>query len=225
VKAETEAERLGQRILSQFREADKTFDAPSNWKPVRDRLANTLANIVNEHLPNTLAKLWCELVLNLTSAPWLLLDRPRIDVVTRRGYQASTIRVKDRLARYILNQAENHTLGLGWFFARYLTRGRFFHACIVMDDPAHELDQTSYRDLCRLWETLVRLHRVYERPLRLIVMLNQETRAVEAARATGGILAVLDWERDQGKAISSISVIGEGFYAPQPTSIFEKTGT
>jgi hypothetical protein len=225
VKTEAEADRLGQRLLSEFREAVRTFEAPNNWKPVKDKLATTLAGIVNEHLPNTLARLWCELALNLTSAPWLLLERPRIAVVTKRGYQASTVLVKDRLARYILNQAENHTLGLAWFFARYLTRGRFFHACIVMDDPAHELDQTSYRDLCRLWETLVRLHRVYERPLRLVVMLNQESRAVEAARATSGILAVLDWERDQGKAISSISVIGEGFYAPRPTSLFEKTGT
>jgi energy-coupling factor transporter ATP-binding protein EcfA2 len=222
LKAETESERVAQRLFSQFREADKIFDAPTNWKPVKDKLTETLAEIVNKHLPNTLTKLWLELTLNLTSAPWLLPERPSIDVVTRRGEQKSTLRVKGRLARYILNQAEIHTLGLAWFFTRYLTRGRFFHACMVMDDPAHELDQTSYRDLCRLLETVMRLHRVYSRPLKLIVMLNQENRAVEAARATGGILTVLDWERDQKKAMNLISVVGEGFHAPQPTTLFAK---
>lgn len=225
VNAESEAERLSQGLLSRFREANLTFEAPDNWKPVKAKLTETLAEIVKEHLPNTLEKLWCELVLNLTAAPWLLLERPRLDVVTKRGSQASTVRVKDRLARYILNQAENHTLGLAWFFTRYLTRSRFYHASLIMDDPAHELDQTSYRDLCRLWETLVRMHRVYSRPFRLIVMLNQESRALEAARATGGVLAVLDWERDQGNGITSISVVGEGFYAPQPITLFEQTGT
>jgi hypothetical protein len=224
LKAETESERVAQRLFSQFREADKTFDAPANWKPVKDKLTEILAEIVNKHLPNTLTKLWLELTLNLTSAPWLLPERPSIDVVTRRGEQKSTLRVKGRLARYILNQAEIHTLGLAWFFTRYLTRGRFFHACMVMDDPAHELDQTSYRDLCRLLETVMRLHRVYSRPLKLIVMLNQESRAVEAARATGGILTVLDWERDQKKAMNLISVVGEGFHAPQPTALFAKAG-
>jgi hypothetical protein len=213
-------------ILSRFREADETFEAPNNWKPVKEKLTQTLATIVNEHLPNTLEKLWRELALNLTAAPWLLPDPFRIDVVTRRGEHASTIRVKGRLARYILNQAEIHTLGLAWFFARYLTHGRFSHACIVMDDPAHELDQTSFRDLCRLWETTMRLHRVYHRPLKLVVMLNQESRAMEAARATGAILSVLGWEREQEhQSVQRISVIGEGFHAPQPAAMFAATGT
>ena len=225
VNAESESERVVNRLLSQFQEADKTLDAPANWKPVRDMLTKTLATIVNEHLPNTLAKLWLELALNLTSAPWLMPERPKFQVSTRRSEPRATVGVKDRLARYILNQAEVHTLGLAWFFTRYLTRGRFFHACMVMDDPAHELDQTSFRDLCRLLETLVHLHRVYNRPLKLIVMLNQESRALEAARATGGILAVLGWARDQEKALKAISVVGEGFYAPQPGCLFGRTGT
>ena len=226
VDADGSAESVVKKILSRFRAADETFEAPNNWKPVKEKLTQTLASIVNEHLPRTLEKLWRELALNLTAAPWLLPDSFRIDVVTRRGEQASTVRVKGRLARYILNQAEIHTLGLAWFFARYLTRGRFFHACIVMDDPAHELDQTSFRDLCRLWETTMRLHRVYRRPLKLIVMLNQESRAVEAARATGAILSVLGWEREQeSQSVQRISVIGEGFHAPQPAAVFAATGT
>jgi hypothetical protein len=226
VDVDGSVESVVKKIISRFRAADETFEAPSNWKPVKEKLTQILASIVNEHLPNTLEKLWSELALNLTAAPWLLPDPFRIDVVTRRGEHASTIRVKGRLARYILNQAEIHTLGLAWFFARYLTRGRFFHACIVMDDPAHELDQTSFRDLCRLWETTMRLHRVYSRPLKLIVMLNQESRAVEAARATGAILSVLGWEREQEiQSVRSISVIGEGFHAPQPAAMFTATGT
>ena len=225
VDVDGSAEGVVKKILSRFRTADETFEAPNNWKPVKEKLTQTLASIVNEHLPRTLEKLWRELALNLTAAPWLLPDSFRIDVVTRRGEQASTVRVKGRLARYILNQSEIHTLGLAWFFARYLTRGRFFHACIVMDDPAHELDQTSFRDLCRLWETTMRLHRVYRRPLKLIVMLNQESRAVEAARATGAILSVLGWEREQKiQSMRSISVIGEGFHPPQPAAMFEATG-
>ncbi len=225
VDVDVGAESAVKKILSLFRTADQTFEAPNNWKPVKEKLTQTLASIVNEHLPRTLEKLWRELALNLTAAPWLLPDSFRIDVVTRRGEQASTVRVKGRLARYILNQAEIHTLGLAWFFARYLTRGRFFHACIVMDDPAHELDQTSFRDLCRLWETTMRLHRVYRRPLKLIVMLNQESRAVEAARATGAILSVLGWKRElEIQSVRSVSVIGEGFHAPQPAAMFAAAG-
>ena len=220
IDADGTAESVVKKVLSHFRTADETFEAPTNWKPVKETLTQTLASIVSEHLPHTLEKLWRELALNLTPAPWLLPDSFRIDVVTRRGEQASTVRIKDRLARYILNQAEIHTLGLAWFFTRHLTRGRFFQTCIVMDDPAHELDQTSFRDLCRLWETLMRMHRVYDRPLKLIVMLNQENRAVEAARATGAILSVLGWEREQDQSVESISVIGEGFHAPQPASVF-----
>ena len=226
VDVDGSAESVVKNVLSLFRSADEIFEAPNNWKPVKEKLTHILASIVNEHLPNTLEKLWSELALNLTAAPWLLPDPFRIAVDTRRGKHASTIRVQGRLARYILNQAEIHTLGLAWFFARYLTRGRFFHACIVMDDPAHELDQTSFRDLCRLWETTMRLHRVYRRPLKLIVMLNQESRAVEAARATGAILSVLGWERElEIESVRSISVIGEGFHAPQPGIMFETAAT
>ena len=225
VSAEREADQVVATIISQFQSADRTFEAPNNWKPVRDRLTKMLAEIVNEHLPNTLAKLWCELTLNLTSAPWLLPARPCIDVVSRRGEQKSTVRVKGRLARYLFNQSEIHILGLAWFFVRYLTHSRFYHASIVMDEPAHELDQTSFRDLCRLWETIVRLHRVYERPLKLLIMLNQESRAVEAARATGGILEVLGWTREQDEFVEATRVIGEGFFAPQPITLFRTDQT
>lgn len=225
VDSEREAERTVQYLQGAFRAAEQTFEAPNNWKPVKDKLTETLAGIVRDHLPNTLERLWGELALNLTSAPWLLPDRPRFDLVTRRGEEKVTVRVKGRLARHLLNQSELHILGLAWFLARYLTYGRFYHACLVMDDPAHELDQTSFRDFCRLCETMIRLHRVDARPLALVLMLNQESRAIDAARATGGILAALDWTQIQEQPLQAVRVIGEGFYAPQPARLFQKTGS
>ncbi|RPJ86062.1 MAG: hypothetical protein EHM18_08145, partial [Acidobacteria bacterium] len=186
VDAENEAGRVARDLAWQFADARQMFEAPSNWKPVKEKLTALLADIVNQHLPHTLGALWSELFLNLTPAPWLLPDRPSIDVACKRGEQRSTLQVKGRLARYILNQSEVNILGLGWFFTRYLTRGRFSHACLVMDDPAESLDQAGFRDLCRFWGTLIRLHRVYERPFHLVVTLGQENRAMEAARATGG---------------------------------------
>lgn len=212
-------------ISEKFSEATAIFEAPANWKPVIENLTQTLSGIVTAHLPHTLEQLWRELALNLTSAPWVLPDPFRISISNRRGAQSSSIRVSDRLARFILNQAEVHTLGLGWFFTRYLTRGRFYDAVLVMDDAAHELDQTSFRELCRLWETLLRLHRVYDLPLKLVVLLNQESRAIEAARATGGLLSILSWNREQDTMISSVDVVGEGFYPPEPEQVFAKTGT
>jgi hypothetical protein len=223
VNVESESLRFVSAVQLQLREADRTFEAPNDWKPVQSKLTETLAGIVNKHLPDTLARLWCELAMNLTTAPWVLPDRPSIGVITRRGEQKSMVLVKDRLARYIFNQSEIHILGLAWFFTRYLTRGRFFHAVMIMDDPAQELDQTSFRDLCRLWETWLRLHCVYNRPLKLVLMLNQESRAVEAARATGGILTVLGWTQEQDQSLSAINVIGDGFYPPQPARLFAET--
>lgn len=222
VDAESVADAVAETLFSQCLNAEKIWEAPSNWKPVKEALNKTLADIVNKHLPSTLERLWRELVLNLTAAPWLLLDRPRLNVVPQRGQKKANLLVKERLARYILNQSEIHLLGIGWFFTQYLTRGRFFHACMVMDDPAHELDQTSFRELCRLWETFVRFHRVYERPLKLVVMLHQESRAIDAARATGGILEVLDWDREQSLRADAIRILDDGFHAPQPVRLFEK---
>jgi hypothetical protein len=198
------------------------FEAPSNWKPVKESLTALLADIVNQHLPRTLGALWSELFLNLTPAPWLLPERPSIGVTCKRGEQRSTLQVKGRLARYLLNQSEVNVLGLGWFFTRYLTRGRFSHAFLVMDDPAQALDQAGFRDLCRLWGTLIRLHRIYERPLHLVVTLAQENRAIEAARATGGVLSFLGWSPEQARPLCVTRAIPPNMHAPQPAALFEK---
>ena len=53
-------------------------------------------------------------------------------------------------------------------------------------------------------------------------MLNQESRAVEAARAANGMLTVLGWGIEHEKPVKSIDVTGEGFYAPLPKFLFQK---
>ncbi|HXK61162.1 MAG TPA: AAA family ATPase [Acidobacteriota bacterium] len=224
VDARSEAARVTRELVWQFRDARKVFEAPGNWRPVKERLTTILADVVNQHLPRSLAALWLELCLNLTPAPWLLPDRPRIDVTCRRGEQRSTLQVKGRLARYILNQAEVHILGLAWFFTRYMTYGRFSHTCMIMDDPAHHLDESAFGDLCRLWQTLVRLHRVYSRPLKLIITLNQETRATLAARITGGTLSVLSWMPDQ-HGVPGTRLIKDDLCSFQPVRLFQKAAS
>jgi hypothetical protein len=223
VAVESEAERVAGELQWLFSDALRMFEEPGHWKPVKEALTAVLADVVNRHLPSTLAALWSELFLNLTAAPWLLPERPAMGVAIRRGEKRSTLQVKGRLARYILNQSETHVLGLGWFFACYLTHGRFSHSCLVMDDPAHEMDESTFRDFCRLLETLVRLHRVYGRPLKLVVMLHQESRAMEAARATGGALTMLGWDSEQKGRPPSVRVRPEGLYPP-PVRLIRRVG-
>jgi hypothetical protein len=219
-----QTERVAQAVMGLYKEAESIFRAPDNWKPVKAKVTETLARVLLEHLPSTLAGLWVELAMNLTSATWLLPDRPLIDVVTRRGVKRSTLRLKGRLVRYILNQSEIHVLGLAWFFARYMTHGRFHHACLIIDDPAQEMDQTTFRELCRLLETLCRLHRVYGRPLKLVILMNQENRALDVARATGGVTHLLGWVPEQRNSVTVLNVVTPGFFAPLPTRLFA-TGT
>lgn len=192
-----EAERVVRAYLAQAEAARDAFFEPDHWKPVQAAFTQRLARVIAEHLPATLQRLWVELTLNLTPAPWLLPERPALHVVNQRGKRQVSVVVGEGLARYLLNQAETHLLGLGWFFARYLTHGRFRHAFLVMDDPAQQLDSASFRDLCRLWRALLRLHRVRRLPLRLAVFLHQEDRARDAARATDGVVDFLRWTPEQ----------------------------
>ena len=221
VEPDIQAEQLAEKIVEEFESAEKVFEEPDNWKAIKNKLDEKLGMIVDKHLPFTLGRLWLELAMNLTSAPWLLPGKTSFHVKTLRGEQRLSIKLgedeKAPLARYILNQAEAHIMGLAWFFARHLTYGRFHNACIVMDDPAQEMDQITYRDLCRFWETMVRLHKVQEQPLTLVIMLHQESRALDAARATGGILNVLGLdEYQQPDTLRRIKLLGEGFYSRLP---------
>ncbi|MBI5912325.1 MAG: hypothetical protein HY848_20545, partial [Betaproteobacteria bacterium] len=191
-----------------------TFNAPNNWAAVRKRLTETLGDIVKSHLPNTLEALWLELVLNLTAAPWLLRLKPAFHARTQRNAQTLTIRVgadeSAPLARHILNTAEANVLGLAWFFVRFITVGRFVVPMMVLDDPAQQMDQTTYRDLCRLLETIVRIHRDKGSKLALVVLFHQEDRALDAARALNATLSVLSWaETQSARSIKRIRVFGD----------------
>ncbi|MBS1727135.1 MAG: AAA family ATPase [Armatimonadetes bacterium] len=206
-----------------FASAERSFRSPENWKKVQSSLRSVLNNVVDAHLPNTLEKLWMEITLNLTPARWLLPDDlPKMKVTPGKN-QAVSLEVNGKLARYILNQAEVHTLGLAWFFARHLTHGHFITDLMIMDDAAQEQDQTTFRDFCRFIECFTRIHRANERPIKLIATLNQESRALELARATRGMLKILDWESQQSDDIQTVDVIGGAFVAPSPVNWFSSS--
>jgi energy-coupling factor transporter ATP-binding protein EcfA2 len=227
IDPEIEAEKVSTIIAKEFAKAQSVFEEPDNWQVIKKSLSQKLGEIVNNHLPETLGKLWDELSMNITPAPWLMPEKAKFQVKTSRGEQSLSIKLgvneKAPLARYILNQAEIHILGLAWFFTRYLTHGRFRDAFIIMDDPAQEMDQTTFRDLCRLWETFMRLHKVYKKPLTLLIMLHQEERALDAARATGGIVNVLGWSKDQHLGtLSKVKVLGRGFHPLHPEVVLSQ---
>ncbi|MDO9289389.1 MAG: hypothetical protein Q7T83_11445, partial [Thermodesulfovibrionales bacterium] len=169
---------------------------------------------------------WIELALNLTPAVWLLPSKFTFSVETQtRGHKVSINTEEGRFARYLFNQAEIHTLGIGWFFARYLTHGKFYYNFIVMDDPAQEMDQATYREMCRLWETFIRIHRNQNTPLSMLIMLHQESRAIDAARATNGQLCVLGWDKQQQDTqqhptVKYVKLIGDQFKPVKPTKIY-----
>jgi len=127
----------------------------------------------------------------------------------------------------IYNAAERHVLGLSWFFTYYLAKRRFDEAWMLLDDPAQEMDQPSYRELTRLWETLLRIHGRKERPFTLIVALHQEERALDAARATNGQLYILGWKKQQldshtESSISKVVLLSEGYHPLVPEEMFNE---
>jgi len=71
----------------------------------------------------------------------------------------------------------------------------------------------------------LRLHRVHEKSLSLIVTMNQENRAVEVARATAGTLTILSWAGEQDRSATHVAVNGEGFFPPHPRQLFVKAAS
>jgi energy-coupling factor transporter ATP-binding protein EcfA2 len=214
--------RIARLLRTGIDEARSTFSDPDHWRPVHAEFTKRVAGVLESVLPKTLQRLWVELTLSLTSARWVVPGDPAFDLTTKRGEQRVSVRVQDRLARYILNQAETHLLGLGWFFTKYLTHGRFRYRFLVMDDPAQQLDQTSYRDLCRLWRALVRLHVIRGIPLRLVLFLQQEDRALDAARATRGMVDLLGWAPEQQGALRELELFAPSAVPVTPRAWFEQ---
>lgn len=208
------AHATAQEIISLSANVSRTFNAPNNWGAVRKLMTETLGDVVKSHLPSTIGALWTELALNLTAAPWLLRLKPSFHARTQRNAQSLTIRMGGEegspLARHILNQAEVDILGLAWFFVRFIVSGRFVLPLLVLDDPAQQMDQTTYRDLCRMLETIARIHKKNESALTLIVLFHQEDRAMDAARALSATLNVLSWaEMQSSGSIRRVQLFGD----------------
>lgn len=221
------AERLSDTIARECDRVVEILELPKQWEDIKLQLDGLLDDIMQNHLPRTLGSLWDELTLNLTPANWLLPANPQFMLRQSKGknkirqlhINAGT-QESPRIARYVYNEAETHIMGLAWFFVRYLTYGRFHYSFIGMDDPAHEMDQITFRGLCRLLETLLRVHEYNHKPLSMLITLNQEDRALDAARATSGNFCVLGWgeKYQNNETISQTTLLGEKFFPRLPTN-------
>jgi hypothetical protein len=195
-----------EEAVAEYQDANSDFErfseAPDAWKSLQRRLLDAQTTAVMEHLPSTVQSLWREIALNLTSAPWQYPARAELRVKAQRGETEARIMLEGSpsLAAHILNGAEIYNLSLAWFLTRYLTFGRFHHAFFVLDDPAQQMDQPTFRDFCRLLESLIRLHKMHSYPLSVLTFLHQDSRALDAARATNGILHLLRWNK-RGTAV------------------------
>ncbi len=225
--AAREAERLATEFIALTQQADRALEDPQAIGEVKKAFERSMERILIEHLPSTLGKVWEEITLTLTTAPWLLPARPALKL-EQRGKSLSVRADKgDRYIRYIFNAAERHVLGLAWFFTHYLARRRFEEGWILLDDPAQEMDQPSFRELVRLWETLIRLHNRKNRPFTMIIALHQEERALDAARATNGRLYILGWQKQQEglgarPSVKKVVLLAPGFHPLKPEKIFSE---
>lgn len=198
---------------------------PDAWKAVQKEVQRRLVAVTASHLPQTLQALWLEIARSITPAPWQHPGAIEFYAGSRQsGPEAAVVIRRDSrtvLASHILNGAEIHNLGLAWFFTKYLTQGRFTHSFIVLDDPSDAMDQTTFRDLCRFLETLLRLHRVWSLPLSLVVMLHEDQRALDVARATGAVLYQLKWNRETKILSRPLQIYGAQMAPPLPVSVLE----
>lgn len=210
VKMSTPASENANRVMGLISQEDargeELWILPERWSQIKKRTDEVALRIVREHLPLTLEAVWRELVFFLTPARWNVAGEPKLKADLARGDQKLRVVIEPKgnsqqdggrglLARYTFNQAEQHVLGLAWFFTRYLTHGRFVYALIALDDPAQEMDQTTYRGFVRWLQVLTRLHAVNCIPLSLITFLHQEDRALDLARATSQQVMMLRWAK------------------------------
>lgn len=197
------ASRVFESISMVAAEGEALRIAPESWGRIQKLIDSSALSLVQMHLPNTLEAVWQEIVFGLTPARWNLWGNPRLIPDRSRGAQKLTVEVapnelegsrgKNLLARYAFNQAEQHILGLAWFFTRYFVHGRFQHSLIALDDPAQEMDQTTYRIFVRWLQAMSRLHIVRKIPLSTVVFLHQEDRALDLARATNLSVLMIEW--------------------------------
>ena len=200
--AKEAAGRIFESMSKAAAEGEALRITPDSWGRIKKMIDSSAAALVRQHLPNTLEAVWQEIAFGLTPARWNLWGQPRLVPTLARGSQKLTVVIepsgelvnkKVLLARYAFNQAEQHILGLAWFFTRYFSHGRFQHALIALDDPAQEMDQTTYRVFVRWIQAMSRLHAVREIPLSTVIFLHQEDRALDLARATNLSVVMIEW--------------------------------
>lgn len=96
-------------------------------------------------------------------------------------------------------------------------------------DPAlspEAMAQQVHRALCRFLASLLSLYEAQGRPFTLVLLLNQEDRAVDAARETGHGLILLGWTgRQEDATLHRVGIFGEGVRSPQPEDLFPATGS
>lgn len=220
-----EAERLANEFIVMTNEADNALEDPQSIGEVKKAFEQRLENVLKEHLPSTLGKVWREITMSLTTATWLLPDQPRLKLEQRGKALSVQASNSGRYIRYLYNSAERHVLGLAWFFTYYLAKKRFQEAWMLLDDPAQEMDQPSFRELVRLWETFLRIHQRKKRSFTMIIALHQEERALDATRATNGQLYILGWQKEQQEtntqsSVKRVVLLAPGFHPLKPEKMF-----
>jgi hypothetical protein len=233
---ESRADALMQSLVMQDEQGENKREAPERWKRLKKSIDDAAREVVARHLPGTLEAVWLEIALALAPARWnqisygMKLDQQRgtsrLGIITKRqGSSADEIPVV-----HVLNQAEQHVLGLAWFFTRHLVHGRFLTPLMALDDPAQEMDQVTYRRFVRVLQSFVRLHDQTNKPLQLLVMLHQEDRALELARAIAkdGELTMLAWAREMRASgpdatVTSLKLRNPEQQAPLPEPLRPQT--
>lgn len=228
----SESQRLANEFKKLCEQTDIVLAEPQALEEVRKAYQGILRNVLEQHLPETLGKVWREIAHCLTAAHWLLPDTPTMKLEQGRGRQGHRLALKvgksDRLARYIFNAAELHTMGLAWFFTLHLCRRRFSYNWIALDDPAQDLDQTSFREFTRFLATWQRLYRHANQHHALIIALHQEERALDTTRATDAQLYLLGWnarQSESGPASPGVRrqvLLSPGYHPKKPSTFFRQ---
>ena len=219
-----EANRLAEQFIARTQEADRALEDPQAIGEVKKAFEQRLEKVLKTHLPSTLQRVWLEITGTLTTASWLLPAPPALKLEQRGKSLSVQAGERGQFVRYVYNAAERHVLGLAWFFTFYLAKRRFEEAWLLLDDPAQEMDQPSFRELVRFLETLLRIHQKSRRPLTAILTLHQEDRALDATRATNGRLYVLGWQKEQQdtapqSSVKKIVLLAPGFHPLKPAKV------
>lgn len=217
-------QRLAEQALTLDLEAERLWPLPERWKKINGALKEGCDRIVAAHLPGTIQKVWWEVAAALTSGRWNLAAKAEFLVKTQGKVIVGTNERPDTPARYLFNQAERHILGMAWFAVRYLTFGRFQRSLVVLDDPAQEMDQTTFRSFVRFAQALLRIHECRSMPLQMVFFVHQEERALDLARGTMGRFVMLNWRKsiaaDHMEDVWEMRLRSEGFLVRSAISLF-----